>query len=89
MRGILTAKFFSLGMNANIHYWFTPEGGSEKQDIRAKETRLLRSDGKRLRRDLIFMVVGGKMRIQLLSISITNSQIQYHLLIERQGNRSV
>lgn len=44
--GDFNGKFFSLGMNANIHYWFTPEGGSEKQDIRAKETRLLRSDGK-------------------------------------------
>lgn len=43
--GDFSGKNFYKGMNANIHYWFTPTGG-QKRDIRATEVRLQRPDGK-------------------------------------------
>ena len=42
--GNFDGKFFAEGMNSNVHYWFTPTGGTQ-QDIRAKETRLKLKDG--------------------------------------------
>ncbi len=42
--GDFSGKNFYKGMNANIHYWFTPNGG-QKEDIRATEVRLQRPDG--------------------------------------------
>ncbi len=43
--GDFMGRFFYDGMNSNVHYWFSPEDGSARQDIRIKETRLRREDG--------------------------------------------
>ncbi len=43
--GDFSGKNFYKGMNANVHYWFTPTGG-EKQDIRANGVTIHREDGK-------------------------------------------
>ncbi len=43
--GDFKGKFFADGMNSNVHYWFSPDGGGEKQNITIKETRLRNEDG--------------------------------------------
>lgn len=49
--GDFGGKFMADGMNSNIHYWFTPEDGSPKKDIRIKETRLRRPDAAKPTKD--------------------------------------
>ncbi len=42
--GDYSGKFFSQGMNSNIHYWFSPTEG-KRQDVRVKDVRLKIEDG--------------------------------------------
>ena len=44
--GDFSGKYFYEGMNSNVHYWFDPADGSERQDIRAEESKLSLPDGK-------------------------------------------
>ncbi len=43
--GDFKGKFFYDGMNSNVHYWFSPADGGERENIVIKETRLKREDG--------------------------------------------
>ncbi len=42
--GNFKGKFFAEGMNSNIHYWFTPNGG-ERKNIVVEDVRLKIEDG--------------------------------------------
>ena len=67
--GDFSGKYFYEGMNSNVHYWFDPADGSERQDIRAEESKAQPSRWKKfLRMTLILTDAGGTTKVLQHSI---------------------
>ncbi|MFI3286576.1 MAG: family 16 glycosylhydrolase [Rikenellaceae bacterium] len=81
--GDFQGKIFAKGMNANMHYWFTPEG-KPIEDQRAKECRLSRPDGALLSED--FNTFGCWWRdAESASFYLNNEQETHRQFIARKS----
>ncbi len=83
--GDFQGKIFAQGMNANMHYWFTPEG-EPIEDQRAKECRISRPDGALLSED--FNTFGCWWRdSESASFYLNNEQESHRQFIARKTHK--